>query len=222
MCPFSIFQRPMTGGRLFRDRADAARQLAVALAAYRGKHPLVLAIPRGAVPMGRIIADELGGDLDVVLVRKLGAPFNPEFAVGAIAESGWAHITDHAASAGADAAYLQAEKQTQLEKLRARRKHVHAGACAARSRGPHRHRRRRRARHRRDHDRCAARRAIEQAVAARVRGSRRSARQRPPRRATRRRDRMPAHAGGFLRRRPVLFRVLAGRGRGSCRAAQGD
>ena len=122
MCPFSIFQRPVTGGRLFRDRTDAARQLVAALAAYRGKHPLVLAIPRGAVPMGRIIADELGGDLDVVLVRKLGAPFNPEFAVGAIAESGWAHITDHAVSAGADQAYLQKEKQKQLETLRTRRK----------------------------------------------------------------------------------------------------
>jgi putative phosphoribosyl transferase len=118
----SIFQGDMTGGRLFQDRADAARQLAATLVAYRDKHPLVLAIPRGAVPMGRILADELGGELDVVLVRKLRAPFSPEFAVGAIEESGWAHIADHAASAGADEAYLQTEKQTQLETLRARRK----------------------------------------------------------------------------------------------------
>jgi putative phosphoribosyl transferase len=117
----SIVQDDISGGRLFQDRADAARQLAVALAAYRGKHPLVLAIPRGAVPMGRILADELGGELDVVLVRKLRAPFSPEFAVGAIEESGWAHIADHAASAGADEAYLRTEKQTQLETLRARR-----------------------------------------------------------------------------------------------------
>lgn len=72
--------------------------------------------------MGRILADELGGELDVVLVRKLRAPFSPEFAVGAIEETGWAHIADHAASAGADEAYLQTEKQTQLETLRARRK----------------------------------------------------------------------------------------------------
>jgi predicted phosphoribosyltransferase len=72
--------------------------------------------------MGRILADELGGELDVVLVRKLRAPFSPELAVGAIEESGWAHIADHAASAGADEAHLRAEKEAQLEALRARRK----------------------------------------------------------------------------------------------------
>lgn len=118
----SIFRRDLTGGRLFEDRADAARELAAALAAYRGKNPLVLAIPRGAVTMGRILADELGGELDVVLVRKLRAPLSPELAVGAIEESGWAHVADHAASAGADEAHLRAEKETQLEALRARRK----------------------------------------------------------------------------------------------------
>ncbi len=118
----SIFRRDPTGGKLFEDRADAARELTAALAAYRGKNPLVLAIPRGAVPMGRILADELGGELDVVLVRKLRAPLSPEFAVGAIEESGWAHIADHAASAGADEAYLREEKETRLEALRARRK----------------------------------------------------------------------------------------------------
>jgi len=118
----SIFRRDLTGGRLFEDRADAARELAAALAAYRGKNPLVLAIPRGAVTMGRILADELGGELDVVLVRKLRAPLSPELAVGAIEESGWAHGADHAASAGADEAHLRAEKETQLEALRARRK----------------------------------------------------------------------------------------------------
>ena len=117
----SIF-RDLTGGKLFEDRADAARELAAALAEYRGKNPLVLAIPRGAVPMGRILADALGGELDVVLVRKLRAPFSPELAVGAIEESGWAHIADHAAASGADEAHLRAEKQTQLEALRARRK----------------------------------------------------------------------------------------------------
>lgn len=118
----SIFRPDLNGGKLFEDRADAARGLAASLAAYRGKNPLVLAIPRGAVAMGRILADELGGELDVVLVRKLRAPFSPEFAVGAIEESGWAHVADHAAAAGADEAYLREEKETRLEELRARRK----------------------------------------------------------------------------------------------------
>lgn len=57
----------------FKDRLDAARLLVQALEKYRGTHPLVLAIPRGAVPMGALIASALGGQLDVVLVRKLGA-----------------------------------------------------------------------------------------------------------------------------------------------------
>ena len=58
---------------LFADRADAARQLARALSRYGTENPLVLAIPRGAVPMGRILAEELHGEFDVVLVRKLRA-----------------------------------------------------------------------------------------------------------------------------------------------------
>jgi len=106
---------------LFDSRSDAARQLALALAHYRGRNPLILAIPRGAVGMGRVLADELAGELDVVLVRKLRAPFSPEFAIGAIDESGWTYIADHAARSGADAAYLEREKQAQLETLRKRR-----------------------------------------------------------------------------------------------------
>jgi len=105
---------------MFRNRADAARKLAEALSAYKGRNPLVLAIPRGAVPMARILADELGGDLDVVLVRKLRAPGNPEFALGSIDESGWAYLAEHARHyAGED--YLEKEKQAQLETIRQRR-----------------------------------------------------------------------------------------------------
>lgn len=106
---------------MFFSRVDAARQLAAALAEYRDRNPLVLAIPRGAVGMGRILADALGGELDVVLVRKLRSPFNPEFAVGAIDETGWAYIADHASAAGADATYLEREKTHQLSVLRERR-----------------------------------------------------------------------------------------------------
>lgn len=105
----------------FNDRIDAARQLAEALRHYAGRRPLILAIPRGAVPMGDEIARALGGDLDVVLVRKLRAPFNPEFAVGSIDESGWAYVSGDAAAAGADAAYLEREKPAQLEVLKRRR-----------------------------------------------------------------------------------------------------
>jgi putative phosphoribosyl transferase len=106
---------------LFQSRIDAAQRLATALAKYKGRNPLVLAIPRGAVVMGRVLADKLGGELDVVLVRKLGAPYSAEFAVGAIDETGWAYVADHARGAGADERYLEREKQAQLETLRRRR-----------------------------------------------------------------------------------------------------
>ena len=105
----------------FQNRAEAAQGLAQALGHYRGKHPLVLAIPRGAVPMGRVLADALAGDLDIVLVRKLGAPGNAEFAVGAVDESGWTYVADHAAAAHADPAYLDAEKAAQMAVLQRRR-----------------------------------------------------------------------------------------------------
>jgi len=105
----------------FRDRLDAARELAAQLRRYAHDRPAVLAVPRGAVPMGEAIARELGGDLDVVLVRKLRAPFNPEFAVGSIDESGWRYVADHAAGAGANAKYLEREERDQLETLGRRR-----------------------------------------------------------------------------------------------------
>ncbi|MCC6870701.1 MAG: phosphoribosyltransferase [Burkholderiales bacterium] len=105
----------------FASRIEAAHRLAVALERYRGKHPLILAIPRGAVGMGRVLADALGGELDVVLVRKLRAPESPEFAVGAIDETGWAHVLPYAAHCGADGPYLEEEKRIQLQTLRRRR-----------------------------------------------------------------------------------------------------
>jgi len=106
---------------VFRDRIQAAQLLAQRLADYAGKNPLVLAIPRGAVPMGQVIAQALGGELDVVLVRKLGAPGNPEYAIGAIDESGWAYVTTHARAAGADAAYIERRKEEELARIRQRR-----------------------------------------------------------------------------------------------------
>ncbi|MGH9258024.1 MAG: phosphoribosyltransferase family protein [Vicinamibacterales bacterium] len=72
----------------YKNRAEAARLLAKGLSPYRFDHPLVLGVPRGGVPMARIIADALDGDVDVVLVRKLRAPGQPEVAIGAIDESG--------------------------------------------------------------------------------------------------------------------------------------
>lgn len=106
---------------IFENRTAAARQLAMALKEYRNRRPLVLAIPRGAVPMAKIVADELGGELDVVLVHKMGAPGNPEFAIGSVDESGWVYLAGYAAEVGANDEYVQREVARQLETIRQRR-----------------------------------------------------------------------------------------------------
>jgi putative phosphoribosyl transferase len=106
---------------IFEDRQDAAEKLADRLVYLSGERPLVLAIPRGAVPMGRVIADRLGGDLDVVLVRKLRSPFNHEFAIGAIDETGGFELSADAAYAGGSREYMEREKAEQLARIRERR-----------------------------------------------------------------------------------------------------
>ena len=110
----------------FENRAEAARMLAGLLEKYRGQHPLVLAIPRGAVPMGKIVADALDGDLDVVLVRKLRAPQNPELAIGSIDETGNVYLDPEIGSIWTEA-YLDVEKNVQLTMLR-RRREMYAAA----------------------------------------------------------------------------------------------
>lgn len=106
---------------MFRDRIDAARQLAQALASHRGKNPLVLAVPRGAVPMAAHVAKALRGELDVVLVRKLPAPDNPELAIGAVDEAGWTWLNRHAVTLGVGDAEMERLRQEQLAVIRERR-----------------------------------------------------------------------------------------------------
>jgi predicted phosphoribosyltransferase len=103
----------------FENREHAGRLLARKLIACKGKTPLVLGIPRGAVPMAKIIADFLDGELDVVLVHKLGAPGEPELAIGSVDETGHVYLTEHAS--GIDPGYIETEKNRQLDVLRQRR-----------------------------------------------------------------------------------------------------
>lgn len=70
----------------FRDRQDAGRQLAQRVGHLRGSDVVVLGLPRGGVPVARVVADELRAPLDVLIVRKLGFPSHPEFGMGAIGE----------------------------------------------------------------------------------------------------------------------------------------
>jgi putative phosphoribosyl transferase len=106
---------------MFYDRNEAAFMLAEKLSNYKGKNPLVLAIPRGSVPMAKIIAEKLGGTYDVVLVRKLRAPLYGELAIGSVDESGWSYVADHAQSVGADSEYIESERQAQLDNIYKRR-----------------------------------------------------------------------------------------------------
>lgn len=107
---------------IFEDRADAARQLAVVLKDIVGPRPLVLGIPRGAVPMARVIADALGADMDVVLVRKLPAPGEPEFAIGSVSEAGEVYLSPMVQSLGIPDAYIREETGRQRNLILKRRR----------------------------------------------------------------------------------------------------
>ena len=71
---------------LFQDRDDAGRQLARALVKYESRHPVILALPRGGVPVAAKVAEHLEAPLDLVLVRKVGVPMQPELAMGAVVD----------------------------------------------------------------------------------------------------------------------------------------
>ena len=72
----------------FRDRIEAGRKLATALAAYGNQHPVVLALPRGGVPVAAEVASALKAPFDLILVRKIGVPTQPELAMGAVVDGG--------------------------------------------------------------------------------------------------------------------------------------
>ncbi|HEY3249398.1 MAG TPA: phosphoribosyltransferase family protein [bacterium] len=106
---------------IFRDRRDAGRQLAAALRAYRGRAPVVLAIPRGGVVVGYEVARGLEAPLDIVVPRKLRAPHNPELAIGAVAHDGSVFLdAPLIASLGVGEDYIRAETAEQLDEIRRR------------------------------------------------------------------------------------------------------
>ena len=121
--------------RLFASRLEAGQRLAEALAAYRGRNPLILAVPRGAVAMGAEVASALEGELDVVLVRKLRSPYSPELAVGAVDESGWTYVSEHARMMGGTPEHLARERGVQLDTLARRRRLYTPGRTGADPRG---------------------------------------------------------------------------------------
>ncbi|SDJ71236.1 phosphoribosyltransferase [Billgrantia gudaonensis] len=111
---------------MFRDRRDAAERLADRLMHLKGVNPLVLAIPRGGVPMGWHLATALEGELDVVLVHKIGAPGSPEFAIGAVNEAGERYLDPAASRFSSEVVEREAERQRQvLQQRRERYTPVH-------------------------------------------------------------------------------------------------
>ena len=70
----------------FQNRIEAGRKLASALAAYENQHPAILALPRGGVPVAAEVAAALHAPFDLILVRKVGVPFQPELAMGAVVD----------------------------------------------------------------------------------------------------------------------------------------
>ena len=105
----------------FRDREDAGKRLSHLLAGKKIEHPIVLGIPRGGVPVAAEVARALGGELGVVVARKLRAPGQPELAIGAVSASGVAYINHRLAEeCGADDRYLAEEQERQAEEARRR------------------------------------------------------------------------------------------------------
>jgi predicted phosphoribosyltransferase len=117
---------------MFRNREDAAVRLAQALQARTFLDPLVLAIPRGGVVLGAVLARALGAELDVVLARKLRTPGKPELAIGAVAEGGKVYLNHHAQElTGAVGDYLVEERDRQRAEIARRQKRFRAARPAA-------------------------------------------------------------------------------------------
>lgn len=110
---------------LFLNREDAGLRLAEALASYKSRRPVVLALPRGGVPVAAQVASALDAPLDLVLVRKIGAPTQPELAMGAVVDGASPIIVrndDVIRSAGVTAAEFNAACRDELAEIERRRK----------------------------------------------------------------------------------------------------
>ena len=111
----------MTRPRRFRDRTEAGELLGETLRERDIDADIVLAVPRGSLPLGRAVADELGVPLDVVVAKKIGAPGNPEYAIGAVASDGSVWRNEEAfRGTGGDEMYF--ERKREEEAANARRK----------------------------------------------------------------------------------------------------
>jgi len=107
---------------MFTDRVDAGRQLARRLEAYRESDAVVLAIPRGGVVVGDQVARALGLQLDLIIPRKIGAPGNPELAIGAIARGEPMINRSLVRELGVPESYIAKEAKRQMDEINRRQK----------------------------------------------------------------------------------------------------
>ena len=106
---------------IFQDREEAARMLAEKLVWLKKEEPIILAIPRGGVITGDVIASMLDAKLDVIVPRKLGAPYNPELAIGAVMHDGSYFLnTDVINALNVSKDYIDAEKSAQMKEIERR------------------------------------------------------------------------------------------------------
>lgn len=118
---------------LFNDRSEAGRELAIRLSRYKGQDCVVLALPRGGVPVAVEIARALEVPLDLVLVRKIGLPRQPELAAAAVVDGGAPEIVvndEVVANAGLDDAYIAAQAKQELVEIERRRRVYQAGRAS--------------------------------------------------------------------------------------------
>ncbi|MGF1473213.1 MAG: phosphoribosyltransferase [Rubrobacteraceae bacterium] len=116
---------------IFRDREDAGRRLAERLLFYRDEDPVVLALPRGGVPVGAEISRALEAPLDVIIARKLGAPGQPELAVGAVAPGGVRLINERVVRwMGIPEDWIERSAEQELEEVRRRMRRFRGGRPA--------------------------------------------------------------------------------------------
>ncbi|MEZ5736118.1 MAG: phosphoribosyltransferase [Novosphingobium sp.] len=118
----------------FANREEAGKQLAEAVAQLDLKDPVVLALPRGGVPVGFEVAKRLGAPLDVVLVRKIGAPGHEEYGIGALVDGASPQVVideEAARVVGADRAYIDRKVDEQLQVIERRRAAYRSGPPAS-------------------------------------------------------------------------------------------
>src|SRR3989338_8325597 len=106
---------------LFKTREEAAKKLALTLRYLHGLNPLFLAVPRGAAPMAKIISDVVGGELDVILVKKVVHPLYPELALGSVTEDGDFYLGSAATSMGFSQKDLSDKIQETIQTLKLKR-----------------------------------------------------------------------------------------------------